>query len=339
MLLRQLLMFVLLLLCTICTKLAAQNTVKGKWYGVGNVEITNVTSSYLCELILDQKGTLVTGEFNYYFRNGYFSNKVKGKYNPTTRTLTLQFFPVIYHKSVNTAMGVDCMMEGSFNMRISKVDQQLVGRLTADETHAYTCPSIAIRFKKQFKETTLEAVKASVETDTVAIPTAPITASKLPNDTPDVAEAERPEVVATLKPPAASSIVVPNEAQLKQKSAVEFITRTKVFIKELDVVDDSVTVELYDNGEYDKDSISLFYNNKMVVFKQELNTKTPIVVKLPVSNMVSMNELSMLAENLGLIPPNAAVMIIRDSRNRYEVNLTSNLERNATILLRKVPKK
>jgi hypothetical protein len=323
-----------------CTRLEAQNTVKGKWYGVGNVEVANVTSSYLCELILDQKGNLVTGEFNYYFRNGYFNNKVKGKYNPTTRTLTLQFFPVIYHKSVNTAMGVDCMMEGSFNMRISKVDQQLVGRLTADETHAYTCPSIVIRFKKQLKETTLEAVKVSVDADTSVAPATPIIATKLPKDTPVVAAVnKKPEVAVVPTKPVPPPTVVPNEAQLKQKSAVEFVTRTKVFIKALDVVDDSVTVELYDNGEYDKDSISLFYNNKMVVFKQELNTKTPIVVKLPVSNVVSMNELSMLAENLGLIPPNAAVMIIRDSRNRYEVNLTANLEKNATILLRKVPKK
>jgi hypothetical protein len=237
-------------------------------------------------------------------------------------------------------MGVDCMMEGSFNMRISKVDQQLVGRLTADETHAYTCPSIVIRFKKQLKETTLEAVKVSVDADTSVAPATPIIATKLPKDTPVVAAVnKKPEVAVVPTKPVPPPTVVPNEAQLKQKSAVEFVTRTKVFIKALDVVDDSVTVELYDNGEYDKDSISLFYNNKMVVFKQELNTKTPIVVKLPVSNVVSMNELSMLAENLGLIPPNAAVMIIRDSRNRYEVNLTANLEKNATILLRKVPKK
>jgi hypothetical protein len=47
------------------------------------------------------------------------------------------------------------------------------------------------------------------------------------------------------------------------------------------------------------------------------------------------NELGMLAENLGKIPPNTALMIITDGVNRHEVYLSSSLTQNATIRLRR----
>jgi hypothetical protein len=44
---------------------------------------------------------------------------------------------------------------------------------------------------------------------------------------------------------------------------------------------------------------------------------------------------SMLAENLGSIPPNTALMIVTDGKNRYEVFLSSSLTENATVELRR----
>jgi len=46
------------------------------------------------------------------------------------------------------------------------------------------------------------------------------------------------------------------------------------------------------------------------------------------------------AENLGLTPPNSALMIITDGDNkRTEVNVSSDLEHNAVIYFIKVKKK
>jgi hypothetical protein len=47
------------------------------------------------------------------------------------------------------------------------------------------------------------------------------------------------------------------------------------------------------------------------------------------------SEISMFAENLGLIPPNTALMIINDGKTKYEVKLTSNLEKNATLRIKR----
>jgi hypothetical protein len=44
----------------------------------------------------------------------------------------------------------------------------------------------------------------------------------------------------------------------------------------------------------------------------------------------------MFAENLGLIPPNAAIMVVTDKKHRYEVSLESNYSQNAAVRLRKI---
>jgi hypothetical protein len=47
------------------------------------------------------------------------------------------------------------------------------------------------------------------------------------------------------------------------------------------------------------------------------------------------NEISMFAENLGLIPPNTALMVISDGINKFEISISSNYERNATISIKR----
>jgi hypothetical protein len=43
------------------------------------------------------------------------------------------------------------------------------------------------------------------------------------------------------------------------------------------------------------------------------------------------NELIMYAENLGTIPPNTALMVVKDGKKQYNVHITSDTEKNGTI--------
>ena len=71
---------------------------------------------------------------------------------------------------------------------------------------------------------------------------------------------------------------------------------------------------------------------------KRLTTKA-ISLTLNVENDNSINELTMYAENLGTIPPNTALMIITDGPNRYEVRITSDLEKSGVIrFVHKSPK-
>ena len=87
---------------------------------------------------------------------------------------------------------------------------------------------------------------------------------------------------------------------------------------------------MYDNGEIDGDSVSVFYNGSLLVSHKRLSDK-PIILTLPLNKSIEVNELTMYAENLGTIPPNTALMVVTDGDKRYEVRITSDTEKNGTI--------
>jgi len=97
---------------------------------------------------------------------------------------------------------------------------------------------------------------------------------------------------------------------------------------------DTAKIELYDNGEIDGDSISVFVNKNIVLSHQELASRA-LTMYLHLDNAVDINEMSMFAENLGKYPPNTALMVVTDGKNRYEVFMSSSLTENATIQIRR----
>lgn len=106
--------------------------------------------------------------------------------------------------------------------------------------------------------------------------------------------------------------------------------RKNTILKTIEVESKTVKVDLYDNGEVDGDSISLIYNNKLLLSNKRLTTKA-ITLNLNVDEESQVNELVMYAENLGTIAPNTALMVVTDGPNRYEVRITSDLEKSGVI--------
>jgi len=110
-------------------------------------------------------------------------------------------------------------------------------------------------------------------------------------------------------------------------------SRTNELMKSLVVHDPDVTVKLYDNGEIDDDTISVFFDNRLVLSKKKL-TASPLTVKLKMDEQDSNHELVMVAENLGRIPPNTSLMIVEAGEQRFEVRITSNEQKNAMVRFR-----
>ncbi|HVS95895.1 MAG TPA: hypothetical protein VHE54_05390 [Puia sp.] len=133
--------------------------------------------------------------------------------------------------------------------------------------------------------------------------------------------------------PASTPRPDPTKADTR-KIETSFSRRKAVLNQEFDVESDSVRLSFYDNGEIDGDSISVFVNNELVLSHQELEAKA-FNVYLRLDSTRDVNEISMFAENLGRIPPNTALMVVTDGKNRYEVFMSSSLTENATIRLRR----
>jgi len=101
-------------------------------------------------------------------------------------------------------------------------------------------------------------------------------------------------------------------------------------IQTLIINDENVTVKLYDNGEIDGDTISVYLDNQLVISKKGLTT-SPIIVNLKLDETNPEHELIMVAENLGRIPPNTSLMIVTAGEKRFEVRITSTEQKNAMV--------
>lgn len=102
--------------------------------------------------------------------------------------------------------------------------------------------------------------------------------------------------------------------------------------------EENIQIDLYDNGTIDNDTISVYHNNELVIKSGRL-AYSPISVKIKNTLDDNIHELVVVAENLGEIPPNTALMVITAGKKRYEVFLASNEERNAKVVIKYIPKK
>ena len=93
---------------------------------------------------------------------------------------------------------------------------------------------------------------------------------------------------------------------------------------------DSIKVDIYDNGEIDNDTVSVYINNRQVIRRQMISAK-PITFYISLSEANHFDKIKLVAENLGNIPPNTALMIITTEKKKYNVFLSSNYEKNAVV--------
>lgn len=110
----------------------------------------------------------------------------------------------------------------------------------------------------------------------------------------------------------------------------KFISRNKKLMQEITLIGDSIELRFYDNAEVDGDSIAIFLNNKLLYEHVRLSDK-PYTIKLPVAPLQSSNELVMVAENLGSIPPNTSLMVVMMGDKQYEARLESTEQSSALI--------
>jgi hypothetical protein len=126
--------------------------------------------------------------------------------------------------------------------------------------------------------------------------------------------------------------------QPKEETTIEekFTARKKVFVLEIPLSGDSIELRFYDNAEIDGDSISLFLNDKLI-FQHIRLLGSAYTIRMAVSDLKETNELIMVAENLGSIPPNTSYMVAEVGDKRYEARLEST--EGSSAMIRFVKKK
>jgi hypothetical protein len=129
--------------------------------------------------------------------------------------------------------------------------------------------------------------------------------------------------VAVEKPTDAPTIAVPTTTRSRENELVKTVT----------VNNQQISVRLYDNGEIDGDTISVYLDGKAIVSNKGLSTQ-PITVNLKLDEDNPDHVLVMVAENMGRIPPNTSLMIIQDGDRRFQVSISSTEQKNAMVRFR-----
>jgi hypothetical protein len=320
----------------------------GQWKG----QFTDNSSSYLgwggdrCDYVLELEcnGTEVTGYSYTYFNEGgkrfYTICKLKGKLNKGSRTVEVTEFERTktnvpntirncfqVHKLTFFKKGDEQTLEGSWSPAPNQEGDCGYGstllsrRILKKNTPLYNNPVVKNTKPAEkpeskpvtiFKDKNQQAAPPVVKTPVVPAPA--------PKINPEAKIDSKPETTAVAKPGTTQ----------RNTPDINFEKRNNTVLKTIQIENTSFKVDLYDNGEIDGDTISLFFNGKLLLSHRRLSDKA-ITLNLNVENNDDVNELVMYADNLGSIPPNTALMVVTDGPNRYEVRISSDLQKSGVI--------
>jgi hypothetical protein len=141
------------------------------------------------------------------------------------------------------------------------------------------------------------------------------------------------DTIAKTAPASVPETQVNKAPEIKPAPVPEVIkTRSNPLIKTITTNYPDITIELYDNGEVDGDTITVYDNNKVIAWKKGL-TEKPITLTIKADANTPTHELVMVADNLGTIPPNTALMVVTTGGKRYQVFVSSDTQKNAKVVI------
>jgi hypothetical protein len=110
------------------------------------------------------------------------------------------------------------------------------------------------------------------------------------------------------------------------------VGRENKLVKRIITNSKMVSIDLFDNGTIDNDTIIVFDNKKLLVNKKRLSYKA-IHLEFNFTENSREHEVIIVAHNMGTVPPNTALLLLKDGKNRQEYFITSTNKINAKILI------
>jgi hypothetical protein len=326
-----------LILTTLLSIQLVGQDLSGIWKGYF---VTKDYSQYKVEFQLKQTGSQSIGVSYSYLTTVYYGKAtMTGRWDENAQQLLIQENKTVEVKasdgSVNCLMnyklgysksGREEYLEGTFT---SKYEENSDGVKKGDDCGGGRVYLRRVNTSDFYPEPFLQKATAKK----VIINEAPPTKKSNPeiaaknNEPQKIVESrtEGPQSMANSKAnaPTQKELVIPSVNNNRFNDLIQVIT-VKV---------PQVQIYLYDNGEIDGDTITVYLNNKMVLSNKRLST-TPLSLNLLLDEDNTIQELTMVAENLGRIPPNTALMIVEAGIQRFRVQLTSTEQKNAVVRFR-----
>lgn len=172
--------------------------------------------------------------------------------------------------------------------------------------------------------------KVNIPEKTVAANEPPVIAQSSAKQKPTPPAVKKESVIPL---PAAPAVKAVSVIPLPPPPAAELAKRTIQNIRTVDIVQDSLIFSLYDNGTIDGDTVSVLVNGKVVMPRVGLLERATNKTIYLTPEMGDTINVIMYAENLGSIPPNTGLLVVRDGEKNYEIFFTGDMKQNAEIKL------
>ena len=351
--------FLIVLIMLLINNISIAQKINGQWRGFFNSKGDIVLSGgenteYVLEIEI--KDSNITGYSYTYFQDRkyyvicsltgtYYKStksirvtetaKVKGS-TPTGWTDCLQTHILTYQKEGDTEV-----MKGSWRTAPGQLGDcgtgvtTLTRRTLSKDLSSFNKPNTNTPFsspKTPPKTPNLSDKNKSVSSAAPVTKTKPIVKQNKPVTSPVAKNnsVHKPESFPKIMPDKIIADIKKQNEIVPVITEIGFEKRGNEILKTIEITNENFMVTLYDNGAVDGDSISLFYNGKLILSHKMLSEK-PITLNLDATTNHAVNELTMYAENLGTIPPNTALMVVTDGDSRYEVRISSDLKKSGTI--------
>ena len=102
--------------------------------------------------------------------------------------------------------------------------------------------------------------------------------------------------------------------------------RENKLIKRVITSSKKISLDLYDNGTIDNDTITIYDNNKVIANLKRLSYKA---IHLDLEFTTAQHDIVIVAHNMGSIPPNTALVVLNDANTRLEFFITTTNKVNA----------
>jgi len=294
----------------------AQSNIVGTWEGIFlTKELSLGQPKLVVEIFNFKEDSFFKGISHLYYKDNFYEHyKIVGMYDKKNELVVFKEVSTI---AVDLGKYGNCL--GKYNMALKKVDANYMFQ------YGYWVPNIKdcttsndVWLKKRITPPTKPAIehqKPEPKTNQIKKNNTPVLVDKTTQPT----IIETPFVKST-------PIIIPSKIAQREtdvQSLLEIAPRDK----------DSIKIDIYDNGDIDGDIVSLYQDNKLIVNKKTIMANALTFYVSLNKNLNPISHLLLVAESLGSIPPCTAVMVVTTKSKRYEVRLSSNFTKNATVEL------
>jgi hypothetical protein len=205
-----------------------------------------------------------------------------------------------------------------------KKEKELLASKKQDSSMSKSAAKVAVAQPKKNNVPTSASVPAQKKASKTAV-----------NATPKIKQEDNLQKKSIVVAPEATNFLKDTPRNIYQPEIPipipEVLTsRKNELLKTLTVTNNQIEVRIYDDGAIDNDSVSVYYDNILIISKARL-TDQPIIAKITVSPSIHPHQLVLVAENLGDIPPNTSLLVVLDGEKRYEERIISNEQKNVMI--------